>query len=336
MKVHKAEPLINYYPYTIYFGWLERLFIKTERDSLGFYRKMFAEDFAQLFYSFNHRTTKFFELTSNDEELANKLLKSVRTNLGSDTIDEAIRHFVEDISKSLTFQGNAYYFLHKDYEQDRIHTVQFDSFGVMRFLNTYLQWIPKRIERDEYNDSKHLPRELRFFGACNVLRFYIPGPIKSLLSSQNKVLDTIDSHDRTAEKYFFSGSNDGRLNQKTNFEFDYWKKLQDKALFKSTRLTGWGCRAYNHPKKSDFFDCHRLIRLRRNQVNFRDALLSQISSELSRVGKAYKSDFSMTITCTDSLLSYSKLNELEAKLKVESVGFDEISDYCFERTKDRS
>jgi len=329
MKLHKSVPLVHYYPYTIHFGWLESLFMKTERDDLGLYRRMFAEDFAKLFHSFNRRSEKSFELTSNDEELAKKLLKSIRTSFDSSTIDEAIRYFIEDISKSLIFEGKAYYFLHKDCEQDSVHTASFDSFGVMRFLNTYLQWVPKRTERQVGDDSKELPRELRFFNACNVLRFYIPSTIKALLSKQNRVLNTIDFHHRTAEKYILSGSKDGMPIQKTYFDFEYWKELEEKALFKSTRLTGWSCRAYHHPKKSDFFDCHRLIRLRRNQVNFRDSILSQICSELSRVGKAYNSNFSITITCTDNLLSLSKLNELEDKLKEESVGFDEIMDYCF-------
>jgi hypothetical protein len=63
----------------------------------------------------------------------------------------------------------------------------------------------------------------------------------------------------------------------------------------------------------------------------RDDILRQLSGEFSRVGKAYKAEYSVEISGTDVLPSVAHLNELEARLTREEVGFTEIIDYCFER-----
>jgi hypothetical protein len=59
--------------------------------------------------------------------------------------------------------------------------------------------------------------------------------------------------------------------------------------------------------------------------------LKQLGSELTRVGKSYKSDFSVEVIANKHLLSVTELNELEIKLRREEVGFTEVFDYCLER-----
>lgn len=76
---------------------------------------------------------------------------------------------------------------------------------------------------------------------------------------------------------------------------------------------------------------HRLIRFRRNQLLLRDNILSQLSSEISRVGKFYQSEFSIEISGTDQLPSVAHLNKLEARLAREEVELNEVIDYCFMR-----
>ncbi|MFG5383828.1 hypothetical protein [Yoonia sp. R2-816] len=63
----------------------------------------------------------------------------------------------------------------------------------------------------------------------------------------------------------------------------------------------------------------------------RDALLQQLSDELSRVGRYYSRGFRIEISPTDALPSVEDLDELKAKLSREEVGFSEVLDFCFER-----
>ena len=63
----------------------------------------------------------------------------------------------------------------------------------------------------------------------------------------------------------------------------------------------------------------------------RDDILSQLSAELSRVGKIYNSEFTMEVSGTDELPTVAQLDELEARLTREEVGFTEIIDYCLKR-----
>jgi hypothetical protein len=59
--------------------------------------------------------------------------------------------------------------------------------------------------------------------------------------------------------------------------------------------------------------------------------LEQLGGELSRAGRFYKSGFHIGISPSKVLPSVRELDELEAKLKLEEVGFSEVSDFCFER-----
>ena len=117
-------------------------------------------------------------------------------------------------------------------------------------------------------------------------------------------------------------------NPTNHFDFSVWRDTQEHALYRSTGGTGWNGRKYDSSKRSDFFDCHRLIRFRRNQLKLRDDILRQLSAELSRVGKGYNAEFTVEISVTDELPSVEHLNELEARLTREEVGFTEIIDYC--------
>lgn len=118
-------------------------------------------------------------------------------------------------------------------------------------------------------------------------------------------------------------------NPRNDFDFRVWNEARDFALYRATRETGWKGRKFDSVKRSDFFDCHRLIRFRRNQVKFRDQILAQLSDELTRVGKNYKSGFKIVFLPTNELPSVAQFNELEAKLSREEIGFSDVLDFCY-------
>lgn len=162
------------------------------------------------------------------------------------------------------------------------------------------------------------------------MRFVTPKAIKRMLSLQNRTLAVIDKHQFGVTQFQPQATHENP-NPTNHFDFGIWRDTQDRALYRSTRATGWNGRKYDSSKSSDFFDCHRLIRFRRNQLVLRDDILSQLSVELSRVGKGYNRKFAAEVSGTDELPSVAHLNELEARLTREEVGFTEIIDYCFER-----
>lgn len=324
MKVFRAEPMCRYSIHDVHFGFIDRLFVKLERERPDFYRRMFDEDFARLFHSINHRSGNLFEIVSNDDELMQKLLGNVKTRYPQRSVDEKIRELVEEIAQSLILFGRAYYFLCDDTDQDEIYIASLSSVGVVRLLGTYMQWVPRRRKRRPGRDDEELPREIRFLDATKVIHFDMPKSVKRMLSAQNKTLTVLD-------KYRFSLSQAIHESPKptNHFDFRLWSDSQARALYRATRDTGWNGRKYDSSKRSDFFDCHRLIRFRRNQLKLRDYILNQISGELSRVGKGYNAEFTVEISGTDELPSIIHLNELEAKLASEEVGFNEVIDYCY-------
>lgn len=330
MKIFRTEPLYRYQHYDAHLGFIDRLFLIGEQEQPGFNRRMFDEDFKRLFHSNNSRRGKLFEIVSNDDLLIQKLLANANTRYGPRTIDETIRQLVEEIAESLIWFGSAYFFIHDDTEQERIHLASFSSYGVMRLFGTHIQWVPKRREKHRNIDGEELSREIRLLDAEKVMRFDMPTPIKRMLSAQNRTLAVLDKH-QFMEANVHSQATRNTPNPTNYFDFSVWKDTQDQALYRATRKTGWNGKKYDSTKRSDFFDCHRLICFRRNQFLLRDNILHQLSGEISRVGKAYKADFSVKITGTDELPSIAHLNELEVKLSSEEVGFNEIIDYCYER-----
>jgi hypothetical protein len=160
------------------------------------------------------------------------------------------------------------------------------------------------------------------------MRFDIPKKIKRMLSAQNRTLAALDKRQIGATDFHPQATHEDP-NPTNHFDFRVWKDMQEHALYRSTRGTGWNGRKYDSSKRSDFFDCHRLIRFRRHQLMLRDDILRQLSAELSRVGKGYNTEFNVKISRTDELPSVEQLNELEARLTREEVGFTEIINYCY-------
>ncbi|WP_298446891.1 hypothetical protein [uncultured Marinobacter sp.] len=330
MKIFRAEPLHQHHFHDVHLGLIDRLLVKRERERPDFNRRMFDEDFARLFRSMNQRSGNLFDIVSNDEELTQKLLGNIKTRYAPHSVDETIRELVEEIAQSLIWSGRAYFFLHDDTEQEKIHMASFSSDGVVRLFCTYIQWVPKRLERHWDRDDEEIPREIRILDAAKVMRFDMPTPIKRMLSAQNRTLAVLDKH-QFGEANFHSQATHENPNPTNHFDFRVWRDTQERALYRATRRTGWNGRKYDSTKRSDFFDCHRLIRFRRNQLLLRDDILNQLSSELSRIGKGYKAEFSVEISGTDELPNVSHLNELEVRLASEEVGFNEIIDYCYKR-----
>jgi len=330
MKIFRAEPSHWHHFCDRQIGLVDRLFIKRKRQNSDFNRRMFDEDFARLFHSMNRRSGNLFEIVSNDDELMQKLLGNVKTRYAPHPVDESLRELVEEIAQSLIWFGRAYYFLHDDTEQEKIHVASFSSDGVVCFFGTHIQWIPKRRKRHWDRDDEELPREIRILGAAKVMRFDMPTPIKRMLSAQNRTLAVLDKHQFEVTNFNHQVTHENP-NPTNHFDFRVWRDTQERALYRATRSTGWNGRKYDSSKRSDFFDCHRLIRFRRNQLLLRDDILNQLSGELSRVGKGYKTEFSVEISGADELPSVAHLNELEVRLAREEVGFNEIIDYCYKR-----
>lgn len=332
MKIFRAEPAHWDHLSDVKIGIVDSFFVKRERQEPGFNRRMFSEDFATLFNSMNRQSSNLFEIASNDDKLIQKLLGNVKTRYGyaSHRVDETIREFVEEIAQSLIWFGRAYYFLHDDKKREEVQVASFNSGGVVPLFGTHIQWVPKRKERLWDRDDEELPREIRILDASKVMRFDMPISIKRMLSAQNRILAVLDEHQLGVTKFHYQPTHENP-NPTNHFDFSVWKDTQERVLYRATRSTGWNSRNYGSSKCSEFFYCHRLIRFRRNQLLLRDDILSQLSSELSRVGKGYKATFSVEISGTDELPSIAHLNELEVRLKREKVEFNEIIDYCYKR-----
>lgn len=330
MKIIKAEPMRRHQIHDVRLGLIDRLFIKNERERSDFNRRMFNEDFARLFRPINRRSGKLFDIVSNDDELTQRLLGNVKTRYAPNSVDETVRELVEEIAQSLIWFGTAYYFLQGDTEQGGVQLVSFISSGVLRIFGTHIQWVPKRTKRSWDRDDEELPREVRILDAAKTMRFDMPKSIKHMLSAQRRTLAVLDKHQFGATDFQPLATHENP-NPTNHFDFRVWRDAQERALYRATRGTGWSGRTYDSSKRSDFFDCYRLIRFRRNQLILRDDILRQLSVELSKVGKGYKAEFSVAILGTEKLPSVEHLNELEARLTREDVQFTEIIDYCFKR-----
>jgi hypothetical protein len=328
MKIFRAEPSHQHHLYDDKIGLVDSLFIRGERQKTGFNLRMFNEDFSRLFRSASYGNGNLFELVTSNEELTKKLFGSVITRSARLSVGELIHKFVEEIAKSLIWFGSAYYFLYDDETQKEINIASLSSSGVVNLFGTYVQWVPKRTQRHLDRDNEKLPREIRILNVAKLMCFDMPTSIKCILSRQNQILATLDNHMHN-ETNFFPRATHENPNPTNNFDFSVWKNNQERALYRATQGSGWNGREYDSPKCSDFFDCHRLIRFRRNQLMLRDDILKQLSSELSRVGKSYEAEFSVEISSTDKLPSVENLNELEAKLSREEIGFNEVLDYCY-------
>ncbi|MBY5929874.1 hypothetical protein KUV86_12215 [Halomonas sp. DP8Y7-3] len=328
MKIFRAEPSRWHHFGKNEIGLVDRLFIKTEREKPDFYRRMFDKDFATVFFSPNRQSGDLFEIVSNAEEIMTKLIGNTKVRCAPRSIDGTIRKLVEEIGQSLIWFGRAYYFLYDDKNNGQVHIASFSSGGVVRLLGTHIQWVPSRRESYWDRDNKIHPREIRILDAAKTMRFDMPILFKRMLSTQNRTITIIDKHQYEAIKFQPLATHENP-NPTNHFDFRIWREIQERALYRATRKTGWNGRVHDSSNLSDFFVCHRLIRFRRNQLLLRDEILKQLSSELSRIGKSYNAEFSVNISPTDKLPTVAHLNELEVKLTREEVGFNEIIEYCY-------
>lgn len=329
MKIVRASPFNRYHFDDVHLSFIDRLFIKLKYDRPTFNRSMFDEDFARIFCSGSRRSRNLFSIESNDNELTKKLFGNIKTRYGSHSIDKIVRELVEEIARSLLSCGTAYYFLHDLSEEKNIYIASFSGIGVFSFLNVYFQLVPKRREKYWEHDDEERPRELRILDKTKLIRFSMPKSIRRILSEQNQILAVLDKHqyDRMG---FLSKATHENPNPKNNFDFSVWRDTQERVLYRATRGTGWNGRKYDASKRSDFFDCHRLIRFRRNQLILRDSILEQLSNEVTRVGRQYNAEFHVAISPTKYLTKVDELDELEARLSREEASFTDVLNFCYE------
>lgn len=330
MKIFRTEPLHRHRFNDVHIGFLDRLFIKDEKERPDFKRRMFDEDFSGVFNHVNQHSRRLFDINSNDEGLTARLFANVKTRYGPHSVDETIREWIEEIVRSLLWFGGTYYYLSDNAERDDIHIASFGPSGVLYLFGVIFQWVPKRRERHWDGDDEEIPREIRILDSRKVMHFEMPRAIKRMLYVQNRTLSVLDRHQFSVTDFQVQATHENP-NPTNHFDFNNWRDTQDRALYRSTRDTGWSGRKCDSSKHSDFFDCHRLIRFRRNQLVLRDAILHRLSAELTRVGRGYNAQYNIGISGTDELPSVEHLDELRAKLTQEEVGFSEIVDFCFKR-----
>lgn len=330
MKFVKGKPEHHFHFDKENMGLLERLFISPLREREGFYQGMFNQDFSQIFKSFSRKNEALFNIKSNDDVLANKLLGNVKLRHRQHCLDNTVREWVEEIAQKLVRLKTARYFLYEDTEKEELHIVPLSSVNLFQFLNICIQLLPKRQKEYWNSDGELLPAELRILDTSKLIRIDISNATKQLLLAQNRILNDLDKyrHENTA---FFPKATYKNPIPRSDFDFNYWVDTQDKALYRATRDTGWTGRKQDSSKRSDFFDCYRLLRFKRNQLILRDNILFQLGKELTRVGLQYNPEFKVIISPTNALPNIAEVDKLKEQLSLEKVNFSDIIDFCYER-----
>lgn len=330
MRIIRGEPLHSYYSDDENLNFIERFIARNKGVMEGFYQRMFNEDFSRVFRTSRVKKGPLFNIDSNDEVLAKRLLENISSQYSSRSTDENICTWVEQIAQSLLFSKTAYYFFHDIHEKEEFRIVRLSPDDIFKLFNTHIQLVPKRFESHWKSDGELLPRELRILEASKLIRFNICNSIKKLLSDQNRTLSLLD-HYRHNKLEFYSQATYENPRPKNYFDYSYWSETQDKALYLATHETGWNARNLGPSERSVYFDYYRMIRFRRNQLIFRDNILFQLGEELTRVGRQYNEVFSIVISPTNALPKVEELNELEELFSQEKVSFTKIMDYYFER-----
>lgn len=328
MKFTRSKPLVHFHNGHAQTGFLDRIFVGNKRERPDFNRRMFDEDFSMIFHYSNRHGGDLFQLTTNNEDLTERLFANVHTQYGPHNLDETIREWTEEIANSLIWAGKAFYHLRDDPETDDVHICSFGPSGVSTVFGLTFQWLPRRTERHWDRDDEENPREIRFLDSRKLLRFKMPKVLRRMLFSQNKTLAVLDRHQHGTTNLHPQATHENP-NPTNYFDFNVWRDAQDLALYRSTRVTGWNGRKHDGSKRSDFFDCHRLIRFRRNQLILRDDILKQLGFELTRVGKQFSAEYDVKVKANEQLPSVEQLDELEARLSGENAAFSEIIDFCY-------
>nr|WP_321525145.1 hypothetical protein [uncultured Cohaesibacter sp.] len=328
MKFSRSRPLVHFHNKEAQFGFLDRIFVRNEGKEPDLNQRMFDEDFSLIFNYSNRRNEDLFDITTSDQDLTERLLGSVYTRYGPHGVEKTVREWTEEIAKALIWSGKAYYHLWDESDSDNIRISSFGPNGVSTLLGITFQWVPSYKELHWDRDDEEKPREVRLLDGQKVIRFKMPKALRQILRSQNRTLATIDRHQYEITGFHLRATHEDP-NPTNHFDFRVWKDNQDRALYRATRLTGWNGRQYDGAKRSDFFDCHRLIRFRRNQLILRDDILKQLSSELTRVGRQFNAEYEVRIEADEKLPSVEQLNDLEVRLSIEETSFSEVIDFCY-------
>lgn len=327
MKFSRSRPSLRFNNREAQIGFLDRVFIRKEGKEPGFYRRMFDEDFSSIFHYSNRRSGGLFDVTTSNQELTERLLASIDTRYGPHGSDETVREWAEEIAESLIWSGKAYYHLWDAPDSDNIRISSFGPSGVSIFLGVPFQWVPRQKVRHWNREDEEKQREVRLLDGHKVLRFTMPKMLRRILRAQNRTLATIDRH-RFETANFLPQATHEDPNPTSHFDFGVWQDNQDKALYRATVQTGWNGRKYDGSKRSDFFDCHRQIRFRRNQLLLRDDILHQIGFELSRVGREYDAGYAINIAPSTALPKVVQIDDLESRLMREEASFTDVIDFC--------
>jgi len=330
VRIIRGEPLHHYDSDDENISFIERFIARNKGVTEGFYQRMFNEDFSRFFRTSGVKKSPLFNIDSNDEVLAKRLLENISSQYSSRSTDENIRTWVEKIAQSLLWSKTAYYFIYDIHEKEELRVVPLSSDDIFKLFNTYIQLVPKRLENHWGGDGELLPRELRILEENKLIRFNICSSIKQLLSHQNRTLRLLDQY-RHSRPEFYPQATYEDPSPKSYFDYSYWSETQDKALYLATHETGWNARNLGSSDRSVYFDYYRMIRFRRNQLIFRDNILFQLGEELTRVGRQYNEVFSIVISPTNALPKVEELNELEERFSQEKVSFTKIMDCYFER-----
>jgi len=327
MKFVRGEP-VRACPYEKNLKWFDKLFVGTYDRDDGFNQNMFSEDFLNIFLHSNSGSGNLFGIDTNNDKLTDRLLHNVKTPYGLGSKDETIAELIEEIARSLIWIGKAFYYLHDDNKKDETNIASCSSKSIFRFAGNVVQYLPSGAQKNGDREDVTTGRELRLLDAQKILCFRWPTSVHRKITTQNKVLATLDKYNSSIALKFLPPVTYDNPNPRNYFDFKKWKTTHDLALYKATQQTGWNARKYDSSKKSDFFDCHRLIRFRRIQLGFRDHILNQLSKQLSRAGRCYWPNFEIDISTTNILPSIAHLDDLEARLFREEAGFSEVIDYC--------
>lgn len=330
MRIVRGTPSHRHDFYEKNPSFFDRFFIKLRRERPEFNRRMFDEDFSRIFCHYDRHKETLFEVTSSNYQLSDRLLGNVKTRYGPHPIDETIRSVVEDIAQSLIWFGEAYYFLHDDLEKEETHIASFSAKRIFSFGGSYFQFLPRRLERCWDSDDEVIGRELRILDRKKLMHFRLPRSIKRLLFAQNSILSSLDKHQHSSTHFLPKVTHEAPYPQ-NDFDFKAWQDSYDLSLYRATRRTGWNTRKHDFSKQSDFFNCYRMIRFRRNQLVLRDQILAQLGKELTRVGNHYQAGFRIEFSPTKTLPSIIELNNLEARLSREEASFTEVLDFCLKR-----
>lgn len=329
MKISRTDPshMINN---ELILNSIESKFIEIPERMGAMNQSMFRDDFGNMFIGITRRNANIFNITSNNEVIQEELLQSFIRSARHAYDKNVFQEILEEIIQSLLYYGKAAYCLHDTKSDERIFRSLPPS-TIFKFFDVLFQYLPRRITRNWDRDDEHLGREIRFLNRKRVLFFEWPRSVQRKIKSQDRMLRVLDKYAFDGITKHIAQPTHENPNPKSYFDFSVWRDARDEALFAATKHTGWSGRNTSYPKKSDFFICHRLLRLRRLQVETCIYLLTSLSQQLTSIGKLSSPEFKMQISFNEEFPALVKFDELEKRLMHEEIDFSEVLDFCFQK-----